>query len=266
MFIINDYTREHIHSPRSRAKGYVERDYSKHPVEMFAPPEEIPLIPRSEWQARIQERKEQKSGLKDLWLRYFRSKNVDPDIAHLDQNGQGFCWAYSCGHALMATMVRDNQEVRRLSPHAVACKIKNFKDEGGWCGLSAQFVRKNGMPTVATWKEKSMSRSNDTDATCEEAAKLKITEDYVDLTIDVWGQNLTYDQVITCLLMNIPVQVDFNWWGHSVCGMDVDWVDGEAVPIILNSWQGWGEFGFATLQGKRAIPDGAVATRTVIVS
>lgn len=253
--IINDSTSNDILFPPECARGYVERDYSLYPQEMFSAPSEIPLIPRSDWQGIIEEQEEQQSSLEHIW----RKKG----LKHLDQNGQGFCWAYSCGHALMMCLARDNQPVPRLSPHAVACKIKNFRDEGGWCGLSAQFVKENGMPTVETWAEKSMSRQYDNQRTWDEAKKYRIVEDYVDLTRPVWGRNLTYDQVISCLLQNIPIQLDFNWWGHSVCGVRAVWLDGAAVPRILNSWANWGKQGFADLQGKRGIPDGAVATRTM---
>lgn len=263
MLVIHDRTKDHIHSPRGYAKGYVERDYKVYPEEMLAPPSEIPLIPRSDWQAIIQEQEEQQSSLEHIWRRRYGS-NVSR--AYLDQNGQGFCWAYSVSHTVMMARCRDNQELKRLSAHAVACKVMNFQDRGGWCGLSAQFIRQNGCPTVDSWKEKSMSRQYDTDETWKEAAHYKISEDYVDLTRDVWGQNLTYDQVITCLLMNIPCALDFNWWRHSVCGVRAVWLDGQAVPRIMNSWVGFGEDGFATLQGNRAIPNGAVGTRGVIVN
>lgn len=261
MFIIDDSTKDHVHSPRTRAKGY---DPSQVVKEMFAPPEEIPLIPRSDWDAIIDEQEEEESSLEHIWNRTWAS-NVSN--AHLDQNGQGFCWAYSTAHSIMFARIRDNQEPLRLSAHAVACKIKGFRDQGGWCGLSAQFARENGFPTVATWKEKSMSREYDNPTTWEEARKYRITEDYVDLTRDVWGQNLTFDQVATCLLMNIPCPVDFNWWGHSVCGVRLMRIERGSYGIrIMNSWKGWGENGFATLQGNRTIPNGAVATRAVITT
>lgn len=263
MFIIDDSTKSHIHSPRTKAKGYVERDYNQYPEEMFAPPEEIPLIPRSDWQAIIEEQEEQESSLEHIWRRTYKN---EVRRAHLDQNGQGYCWAYSTAHTIMFARIRDNQEPKRLSAHAVACKIKGFKDEGGWCGLSAEYARKNGYPTVETWKEKSISRQYDNPATWKEAEKYKVTEDYVDLTRPVWGQNLTYDQVITCLLMNIPCALDFNWWAHSVCGVRAVWLDGQAWPKIMNSWAGWGEDGFGVLQGNRAVPNGAVATRAVITT
>lgn len=259
-FIIDESTRAHIHSPRLMSKGY---DPSTVVKGMFAPPSDLELIPRSEWQARIQEQEEQQTSLEHLWRRAYGS-NVG--TAHLDQNGQGYCWAYSTAHSIMFARIRDNQEPKRLSAHAVGCKIKNFRDEGGWCGLSAKFARENGYPTVDTWKEKSMSRQYDNPKTWAEAKQYIITEDYVDLTIPVYEDALTYDQLITCLLLNIPCPVDFNWWSHSVCAIRAVWRDGQAIPKICNSWAGWGDDGFAELQGSRGHPDGAVATRAVMVN
>ena len=153
----------------------------------------------------------------------------------------------------------------RLSAHAVACKVKNFRDEGGWCGLSAKFVRENGIPTVGFWAEKSMSRTFDTAETWANAAKHKIDEDWVDLTRPVWGQNLTFDQVATCLLLGIPCALDFNHWSHSVCGLRLVRVEAGSYGIkIWTSWtDSWGDRGMGILRGTKAVPDGAVATRTV---
>jgi hypothetical protein len=66
--------------------------------------------------------------------------------------------------------------------------------------------------------------------------------------------------------MNIPVPSDWDFWGHSVCAVRAVWVDGEAVPRIINSWRGWGDDGFATMQGRYKVPNSAVATRMVVTS
>lgn len=259
MFIINDTTKDHIHSPRPYGKGYVERDYDEYPADMFAPPSDIPEIPQSDWDAIIDEQEAEESSLEHIWHR--------KGYQHLDQNGQGYCWAYSGATAIMAARARDNQPYERLSAHAVACKIMDFKDKGAWCGLSAKFFEEHGCPTVKTWPEKSMSRSHDTAATWEEAKRFKVTENYVDLTVSVWDRNLTFKQVASCLLQNIPVQVDFNWWAHSVCAVRLMRIERGSYGFrIINSWPRWGDKGFATLQGNRTIPDGAVATRTVITT
>lgn len=259
--IIDDSTGNDILFPASHARGYVERDYSQHPAEMFAAPTDITLIPRSEWSARIKERKQLRVG-----LRHVRETMNDgrPHVS-LDQNGQGYCWAYSGAHAAMYARGQAGMPYRRLSAHAVAWKIKGGRDEGGWCGLSADYMAKHGCPTVAQWPEKSMSRLHDTAATWEAAKLNRVAEQVVDLTRAVYDRNLTFDLVVSLLLVNVPVQLDYDWWRHSVCGIDVDEVEPGSFGIVeQNSWtDNWGDRGLSTLRGNRAIPAGAVATLSV---
>lgn len=263
-FIIDDSTSPDLLFPASHSRGYVERDFRIDPVEMFANPSDMKLIDKSEWSARIKERKEQKSGLRDI------RKTMANGAKHksLDQNGQGYCWAYSIGSVIMFARGKNNLPYQRLSPHAVACKIKNFQDQGGWCGLSAKFARETGYPTEQFWPQKSMARGNDNAATWADAAKHKITNDWVDLAKPVYDQNLTFGQVVTRLLNNDPVAVDFNWWGHSVCAIDVDEVEpGSFALVIINSWTDqWGDEGEGLLRGNKALPDGAVAVSSVTVA
>lgn len=176
----------------------------------------------------------------------------------------GNCWTHSVTHTMMLSNVVAGNRYVPLSAYAVACKIKNFRDQGGWCGLAAEFARTHGVPSQAKWPQQSMSRAHDNDATWADAAKHKIDEDWVDLTRPVYYQNLTFDMVATCLLCNVPVAVDFNWWAHSVCAIRLVRVEAGSYGLeILNSWGGWGDNGTGVLRGSRAIPDGAVATRVV---
>lgn len=257
--IIDDSTPAGVTHDPQFSRGAVPRDFSVDPPAMFADPSGIQVIPRSEWDARIDEQEAQQSSLEHVYLR--------AGWPNLDQNGQGFCWAYSVGHTLMVARARDNQPYVRLSPHGVACKIKGFRDEGGWCGLSAKFARETGYPSEGVWPQQSMSRSNDNAATWADAAKHKITEDWVDLARPVYDQNLTFDQVATQLLLNNPCAVDFNWWSHSVCAVRLVRVEaGSYGLLILNSWLNWGRRGLAVLSGSKCLPDGAVCTRSATVS
>jgi hypothetical protein len=253
-FIIDESTSPDVtHSP-GMGRGY---DPSQVIPMMFASPTEIPLIPESEWIPRIRDRKKYKTGLRDL----FKAKKIGPVK---DQNGQGFCWAYSVTRTVEYIRAIQNQDYTALSAHSVACKVKGFRDEGGWCGLSAQFIRASGVVPESLWPAKSMSRSYDTPENWKAAEQYRITEDFVDLASPVYDQNLTWNQVVSCLLQNIPCALDFNWWGHSVAIIDVDEVDGEVCPDGDNSWTpGWGDNGTFRLQGKRRFPDSAVASRVI---
>lgn len=294
LFVIHDGTpASRVFAPvidgQPKGHGYVPRDYRVYPAQMFDPPDQMPLIPQGEWAERIREKNAKKS-----WLRDIRdTANGGQPFPSLDQNGQGYCWAYSVTTCVMLVRALMNQPYVRLSAHGVACMVKGFRDEGGWCGLSAKFVREKGVPSVAFWQEKSMSRSNDRPETWANALLHRVTEEWVDLTRNVYDQNLTWAQVVSCALSNIPQANDFNHWSHSVAG-GLRLVDGNALrdctraesgklmgavevarfwgldnPVtmgfgneILNSWtDGWGDRGLGVLTGNKAIPDGALAIR-----
>lgn len=235
-----------------KGHGQVPRDFRTDPPEMFEPPDQMVKVPRAEWSARIRSQVENKSRLSDLCT--WKS---------LDQDGQGYCWAYSTTACVMYLRAVNNQPPVRLSAHAIGCIVQDYRNQGGWCGLSAKFHREKGCPSVDFWAEKSMSRSNDKPETWENAAKHKVSEDWVDLTRNVYDQNLTFEQVASCLLSGIPCAVDFNWWAHSVCGVDLVEVEPGSFGLnVHNSWtDSWGNKGYGILRGSKAIPDGAVALR-----
>lgn len=252
--------------PSDQSFGLVPRDYSVDPEPMFAPPSEMQLIPESEWDARFDEQEATESSLEHLYLR-----GGKPAFVNLDQNGQGYCWAYSTGHSIMLDRLKQNLPLHRLNPHATAAIIKGGRDEGGWCGLSAKFARENGYAIEGNgpgeWPLHSRNLKFDTPELRAAMAKHKLTEEWTDLTRQVYDQNLTQAQCATCGFNNIPGPRDYNWWSHSVCG--VRWVrieKGSWGQLILNSWLNWGRFGLAVLRGKQAICNGGLAIRATTVS
>lgn len=249
-------------------RGLVPRSLSTHPIGVLkgsAPFDtSFKLVPKSDWSPMVKEFTETESRLSDLRMR----GNNGTFIPSLDQNGQGYCWAYSTTMAIMMTRMKMRLPYVRLSAHATACMIKGFRDEGGWCGLSMERQVTHGTPSVALWQEKSMSRSNDKPETWANAALHKVSEGWVDMASEVYNRQLTFEQVITLLLCGIPVAADFNWWVHSVCLLDVVEVEAGSFGIRgINSWtDGWGDKGMFILQGSKAVPDSAVAPRVVYAS
>lgn len=253
-----------------KAKGLIPRSLSEHPVGCFkgiAAPFDTAFkeVPKSDWEARCKENAAQEMQLSDMRMRGV--SNGGQMIPSLDQNGQGYCWMYSTTMAIMMTRMKMRLPCVRLSAHAGACMVKNFRDEGGWCGLSMEWHTKTGVPSVDFWKEKSMSRSYDKPETWANAARHKVLEGWVDMTSEVYDRHLSFNQVVSLLLCGIPVAADFNWWGHSVCLLDAIWVDGTIAIRGINSWtDGWGEKGMFILQGNKAVPDSAVAPRVIYAS
>lgn len=263
-----------------KGRGGVPRDYAVQPKEMFDPPSGMKLVPRDQWAERCKEQAANKSRNSDILLK--------AGIPSMDQDGVGYCWAHSVTGAVQGTRAVANQPYVPLSAFCVAATIKTGRDEGGWCGLSAEFARTKGIMPQSVWPQQDRNyKKYDTPANWAEAAKYKIEENFIDLLRDVYEQNLTFDQVATCAFNNEMMAVDFNWWSHSIMGCDV--VDLSAQVVrgangkkaslkfrtkvmdmtagfglrIRNSWTDtYGEKGFAVLSGTKCIPDGAIAIRT----
>lgn len=269
-FVIDDDTPDDaLYDPvidgQRMARGLVPRDRLEYPANYLrSPPEGMPIIPRSEWDARIDEQEAQQSSLEHVFNRLAQAKSIGTPYLH--QNGHGYCWAYSTGNATMLDRAARNMPYVRLNPHAVAAIIKGGADQGGWCGLSAKFLQEAGIPSEAHWRVHSRDTKQDTPVMRADAAKHKLLEDWIDLTASIYDRNLTVDQLATLLLSNIPCAVDYNEWGHSICAGRWSRVEkGVYAPRILNSWLAWGDKGWGTISRSWNV-DSAVALRVTGIS
>ena len=265
MIAINDANYKHHLGPIAHhPTGLIPRDYNACPVGYLgatARPFDLPLIPRSLWKRWLAGQKSAHAQLSD-----FRERGMfGQRIPARDQDGKGYCWAHSPTSACLLMRAAQNQPYLDFSAFAVACLIKNYRDEGGWGSQALEWIAANGIPTSETWPQQSMSPGNDTPAMRHEAAQNKISE-WMD------GEPRNIDQLVTCLLLNIPVVSDFNWWGHSVCSMDLLEVDPDYLPhslktLILNSWgDSWSQNGAGILEGSYCIPDGMIMPRVIHAS
>lgn len=243
-----------------KAMGCYPRDFMRCPVGYLpcAKPFDIELIPESEWQSRLDAQIAAKAQLLAN-LRNTSGPNNGP-IPSRDQNGKGYCWAHSSTSASMIIRALMNEPYADLSAYAVACVIKKFQDEGGWGSESLEFIADRGIPTSQFWPQQSMSQSNDNPNTWANAKLHRFTE-WMDL-----DPNQMKAQLVTCLLLGIPVVSDFNWWSHSV-------MSGDLVSLspfrtrIWNSWgDSWSENGTGILEGSKAIPDAGLAPRVMTPS
>jgi hypothetical protein len=239
-------------------RGLAPRDFAAQPFGSlsFARPFDLPLIDESDIPAMIAEKQASKSNLSDIRMRGMGGQM----IPSRDQNGRGYCWAHSTTSAVILRRAADNQPYADLSAYAIACIIKNYRDQGGWGGESVEFAAERGIPTSKFWPQQSVSRSDDNPQTWADAAKHKVTE-WMDLDPDQMEI-----QVATCLLLNIPLVVDLNWWSHSIAYADLlGW-----KPLKVRLWNSWGDSwssqGMGILEGRKAVPSAALGLRVVTAS
>lgn len=202
------------------------------------------------------------------------------------------CWAHSGVSAHLMVRAIMGEPYADLSAYMVACIIKDYRDEGGWGAEGVEFQAEKGCATSKTWPQQSASRSNDNPNMWADAALHKFTE-WMDL--DDSGANVRR-QLITALLYGMPTVVDYNWWSHSICAIDLEdgptqfgitrgengkllelpefelvWgINSEMQGLAIRIWNSWGdswsENGTGLLTGSKALPDGALAARVMTPS
>lgn len=249
-------------------KGLIARNWATHPQGCYAsaPPAQIPLIPPTEWSQRIKDKVAAKSQTSDIRMRGNAGQMIDA----LDQGQVGYCWAHSSTSAVTMLRALMGLPYVPLSAYAIAATIKKGADEGGWGAESMDFATDKGIPSQALWPQgdREYEKYQSKPEVWANAALHKVTNGWIDLSAAQYDRKLTFDQVGTLLLSNVPIVVDYNWWSHSVCAIDlVETTPGQFGVRILNSWgNSWSDHGMGILEGEKAIPDSAVAPLVTIPS
>ena len=237
-------------------KGRIQRDYVAQPlgfgsgIKRF----DLPLIPRSEWDERIEEMTRTQSRLSDFCdAMGVKVKN---------QQSTNYCWINAPVHCLEIVRAVQGQRYVELSPASVGAKIKNFRNEGGWGTEGLQYLVETGCVPSERWPSNAIDRRYDK-ASNNDLRELYRVDEWLDLPVG------NFDAVATCLLNRIPVAIGLNWWGHEVTAIDLVKLDGRGRygSLIGNSWgEDWGERGRAVLTEEKAKPDDAVAPTSAVAS
>lgn len=231
-------------------KGWEPRPASD---EGFSAPLPFPLIPRSEWRDRIEEGERTKSFLSHLGDR--------SGLVVKNQRRTNYCWINAPTKAVEYLRAVQGQPYVELSPASVGAPLTNYANAngdpagvGGWGTRGLKYLVEVGCCPASLWPSNAISKKYDTPSSRAARAQYRVSE---------WSDIKTLDQVMTCLLMRIPVPVGLAWWGHLVLAVD---------PVINQSGQfgyrfdnsygiEWGQKGRGVVLGSRAVPNDACAPR-----
>lgn len=233
--------------PLGLSKGRVPRDRSQIPTGSmpFSKSFSMPIIPRAEWPDRIADMERTKSRLSDIC--------TQAGIPPLNQNGTNYCWAHGPVTAMEIMRAVNGLPYVNLSAASVAAPIKRGANQGGWGGEALEYMVEHGTVSAEFWPLNSRNTSLDSKPEVQANRALHKVTEWLDL------DNRDFDQLMTCLLLRIPVAIGLNWWSHEVCAVDPVYEGGKFQVRIRNSWGSWGDNGYGLLSESKATPDDACA-------
>lgn len=213
---------------------------------------DIQLIPESEWKERIEER-EAKKATNRLFYDW-------AGIACKNQKSTNYCWIFAATTAVEHLHALKTSEAVELSPASAGSKITGFRNVGGWSTRGVRYIAENGVVPTSLWPDTAIDRDYDKAESWEAAKRFRVTE-WMEL------DEGNFPQVVTCMLLRIPLAVGYSWWSHAIVAVDVVIQDGEVCLLCRNSWgSDYGDNGYFVLKGKKKIPDDAVAPRSMVLT
>lgn len=210
------------------------------------------MVPRSEYQARIQEIEER--GLR------MSERIIQENIPCKDQNGTNFCFGNAPVHCIEIGRMIQNQTYVDLSAASVAAPLSNFRNNGGSGTEALEYIAENGVMTLDDYPLNVVNgRKYMTDEAKQRALAYRCTE---------WWELMSVDEMFSYLLRLLgAVSNGWPWWGHETTGVDVVWLDGEAALRGRNSWgMDYGHKGFFIVRGNRLNFDECITPRVVVAS
>lgn len=219
----------------------------------FAQPASVKLIPWEEMPDRIADQDKHQSSLEHLWR--------DSPMGALNQGQLNYCWCFSGAGALMLERAIQGLPFVRLSASSIGAPLVSYQNVGYFPEECLKAMVDQGASSTEYVPEATFNAADFKPGWRESAGMNKVT-----MFADVNPRDLQAQ--FTMLLLNRPLAVGLNWWGHSVLFLRV--LDrNPSLPAsnpnrygtkFLNSWgPDWGEGGTGILEGSKQYADQSYA-------
>lgn len=200
-------------------------------------PFDFPILSKPERLEAIKQMTAEKNLLSD--------RRLSLKIPSLDQNGTNYCWGNGVVSAIILRRMLMGGGYIPLSPASGCAPITGFRNNGGWGVDFIRYTSKYGINTVNEWPANAIDKRYYTEAN-KELAKRNMVLKWMEL------EPGNRDQLMTAMVLRLPVALGYSWWSHEVCGIDPAITNGDESGRIWNSWSdAWSYMGMAVLAANK---------------
>lgn len=235
--------------------GLILRDFEAEPVGSVpcAPLMKIDPIPRTEWDRLIKQGEESGSFL-DKLIEFEK-------LPFKNQQQTNFCPSNAMAMATMIARLAQGQKLENLSPASIACLVTGFQNKGHWPTQVCRIASELGWATTKTWPDNAIDRDLDNEHSRAERKKYQVDE-FWDLP------PFSFDHLMTCVLLRIPVATVYMWMTHVVCAIAPKKLATGGYAILHRNSYGPNHNGNGCMliAEAKAKPDEAIAVRVVTAS
>lgn len=177
-----------------------------------------------------------------------------------NQNGLNYCWAFGASAAMMDRETREGSFKALLAPTSLGFLV-NWRNAGNYLASVITGVLERGICEASFRKsEFALGESNFKEGWKENALQHRMKQGGI-WDVDYSNAKSTIQHCITGLTRGFSVYVAYNWWGHALEIVAVQW--DETLPNNLQWWlrNSHNEDDTIILTGSKAIPDEAYIFR-----
>lgn len=205
-----------------------------------------PLVPKSEWQAVIEE---------------CHAKKIFP-MYHLEssgvmapgwyQNGKRYCWTYGGTAALMARRAVEGQPPKRLNPVTQGYMV-NWRNAGYYLDETISAMAERGVASFDVAPSEDISECRRTESQWRpDGLNYRVSKVFD--TNRAEGEEALISQALTILRMGDPGYIAYNWWGHALTCMGMKWDTSARNNIVWLDFNSHAD-GLIELTGAKGVPD-----------
>jgi len=198
-----------------------------------------------------------------LFPMYHQKASWAPEGFVWNQNGLKYCWAWSLVASLMDVRAREGKSTVLLAPITLG-HLVGWRNRGNYLENAIHGLKEVGVSSQSFVPNQHLSNPR--------SFKEGWKEDRTNYRLgEVWDCDNTSTQSMiqhctTILSTGTPLYVGYDWWGHAVECVGLEWDESVKNNLIWKIRNSHGENELLELTGRRAVPDEAFGIRSSITN